>query len=48
MNAESSVRALGSKNPFAISFEDLNSDFKLPDSFRKVKKLGTGAYGKVM
>jgi mitogen-activated protein kinase 1/3 len=31
-----------------MAFEDLNSDFKLPDCFKKVKKLGAGAYGKVM
>jgi serine/threonine protein kinase len=31
-----------------MAFEDLNSDFKLPPTFKKVKKLGAGAYGKVM
>lgn len=34
---------------FKIGFEDLNQDFKVPEGvFRKVKKLGKGAYGKVM
>jgi serine/threonine protein kinase len=34
---------------FRIGFEDLNQDFKVPeDTFRKIKKLGKGAYGKVM
>jgi len=31
-----------------MAFDDLNTDFKLPDTFKKVKKLGAGAYGKVM
>lgn len=31
-----------------MGFDDLNSDFKLPDTFKKMKKLGAGAYGKVM
>lgn len=35
-------------NPFKISFEELNADFRMPDDFRKTKKLGSGAYGKVM
>jgi mitogen-activated protein kinase 1/3 len=33
---------------FKLSFEDLNADFKVPKEFRKIKKLGKGAYGKVM
>lgn len=31
-----------------MAFEDLNEDFKLPAEFKKIKKLGAGAYGKVM
>jgi serine/threonine protein kinase len=31
-----------------MSFEDLNKDFMLPDNYRKIKKLGAGAYGKVI
>lgn len=31
-----------------MAFEDLNQDFRLPDTFKKIKKLGAGAYGKVM
>jgi hypothetical protein len=27
---------------------DLNSDFVVPNTYKKLKKLGTGAYGKVM
>lgn len=34
---------------FKLAFEDLNADFKVPEHlFRKIKKLGKGAYGKVM
>lgn len=34
---------------FKLAFEDLNTDFKVPEAvFRKIKKLGKGAYGKVM
>ena len=36
------------KGAFKISFNDLNEDFKIPSEFRLLKKLGTGAYGKVM
>ena len=31
-----------------MKFNELNEDFKLPDCFRKIKKLGSGAFGKVM
>lgn len=31
-----------------MGFDDLNNDFKLPSTFKKTKKLGAGAYGKVM
>lgn len=31
-----------------MSFEELNQDFKLPPEFKKIKKLGAGAYGKVL
>lgn len=33
---------------FKLDFEELNQDFRLPEEFKKIKKLGTGAYGKVM
>lgn len=35
-------------NKVSLGFADLNCDFKLPDDFQKIKKLGRGAYGKVM
>ena len=31
-----------------MGFEELNQDFNLPSEFKKIKKLGAGAYGKVM
>ena len=31
-----------------MGFADLNADFQLPPGFHKIKKLGRGAYGKVM
>jgi serine/threonine protein kinase len=31
-----------------LKFDDLNADFQLPPNFSKIKKLGKGAYGKVM
>lgn len=31
-----------------MGFADLNADFQLPPGFGKIKKLGRGAYGKVM
>jgi hypothetical protein len=33
---------------FKLDFEELNQDFNLPPEFKKIKKLGAGAYGKVM
>lgn len=36
------------KNGLGFSFQDLNADFIVPEQFKKIKKLGTGAYGKVM
>lgn len=33
---------------FKIDFEELNKDFKMPPSYKIIKKMGTGAYGKVM
>jgi serine/threonine protein kinase len=40
------VKAVGT---FKLAFEDLNADFHVPETiFRKIKKLGKGAYGKVM
>lgn len=42
----SPVKAVGA---FKLAFEDLNADFHVPETiFRKIKKLGKGAYGKVM
>jgi hypothetical protein len=35
-------------NKVSLGFQDLNVDFKLPDTFKKIKKLGRGAFGKVM
>ena len=43
MNKKDSV-----KNKVTLGFEDLNADFALPRDFTKIKKLGKGAYGKVM
>mmetsp|Transcript_1460 Transcript_1460/g.967 ORF Transcript_1460/g.967 Transcript_1460/m.967 type:complete len:247 (-) Transcript_1460:606-1346(-) len=34
-------------NPFKVDFQELNQDFRLPPTFQKLRKLGTGAYGKV-
>jgi mitogen-activated protein kinase 1/3 len=36
------------KSGFKLTFDDLNEDFVVPRDFRKQKKLGKGAYGKVM
>ena len=36
------------ENIFKLKFDDLNADFILPIEYQKVKKLGKGAYGKVM
>ena len=33
---------------FRLAFDELNEDFKVPPEFKKIKKLGKGAYGKVM
>ena len=33
---------------FNVGFQELNADFLMPDQFKKLKKLGVGAYGKVM
>ena len=35
-------------NKVSLGFQDLTVDFKLPDDFQKIKKLGRGAFGKVM
>jgi serine/threonine protein kinase len=32
----------------SLGFADLNEDFSLPEEWQLVKKLGKGAYGKVM
>ena len=39
---------MGIGNFFKLKFDDLNADFTVPPEFSKVKKLGKGAYGKVM
>ena len=44
----SSGIALFGKNKLSLGFYNLNSDFELPDEFNLVKKLGKGAYGRVM
>lgn len=31
-----------------VGFDELNQDFILPETYSKIKKLGSGAYGKVM
>ena len=31
-----------------VGFQNLNTDFEMPADFKKIKKLGQGAYGKVM
>lgn len=36
------------KSGFKLAFDDLNEDFVVPSDFRKQRKLGKGAYGKVM
>lgn len=46
LNSEGS--SSGPIAPFKVGFADLNQDFKMPDQFRTIKKLGVGAYGKVM
>ena len=40
--------ALSGKNKLSLGFYNLNSDFKLPSNFKLMKKLGKGAYGRVM
>ena len=35
-------------NKLSLGFKNLNKDFLLPQDFRLIKKLGAGAYGKVM
>ena len=40
--------ALFGKNKLSLGFYDLNADFQLPAEFNLVKKLGKGAYGRVM
>ena len=37
-----------SVNKLSLGFQSLNIDFDLPPVFKKIKKLGKGAYGKVM
>ena len=31
-----------------MGFDELNQDFYLPPEYKKIKKLGAGAYGKVL
>lgn len=40
--------ALSGRNKLSLGFYNLNADFQLPDDFKLVKKLGKGAYGRVM
>ena len=40
--------ALSGTNKLSLGFYNLNSDFSLPSDFNLVKKLGKGAYGRVM
>ena len=40
--------AFSGRNKLSLGFYSLNEDFALPAEFRLVKKLGKGAYGKVM
>ena len=40
--------ALFGQNKLSLGFQNLNTDFALPADFQKIKKLGKGAYGKVM
>lgn len=46
MTPEHTKEAIDSK--VSLGFADLNADFQLPAGFQKIKKLGRGAYGKVM
>jgi hypothetical protein len=40
--------SLAPEHQVKLGFYNLNADFVLPKDFRLVKKLGAGAYGKVM
>ena len=40
--------ALFGQNKLSLGFQSLNTDFALPPDFQMIKKLGKGAYGKVM
>jgi hypothetical protein len=40
--------ALQAEKKLSLGFVNLNRDFHLPSDFRLIKKLGVGAYGKVM
>lgn len=40
--------ALFGNQKLSLGFQNLNTDFALPADFQKIKKLGKGAYGKVM
>lgn len=46
-NTPNGVREDG-PNKVSLGFADLNADFAMPHGFQKIKKLGRGAYGKVM
>ena len=43
-----SPESFGAGLKLAVGFQNLNTDFILPNGFTKVKKLGKGVYGKVM
>ena len=40
--------AVAGRHRLSLGFYNLNSDFELPQNFKLVKKLGKGAYGRVM
>ena len=40
--------AVSGRNKLSLGFYNLNSDFQLPTNFKLMKKLGKGAYGRVM
>ena len=54
MAKESSIISTGGgvavtgRNKLSLGFYNLNSDFQLPQNFKLVRKLGKGAYGRVM
>ena len=47
-NTSAGQVALSGRNKLSLGFYNLNTDFALPEEFSLIKKLGKGAYGKVM